>query len=86
MACRCAATAACGSGGCLFDVGVGVAGDMGERVDLAGDPAHAGVLQELQGKLAAANRGIFSPNRGGFDARACAAAAANGGYWGPFLD
>lgn len=78
----CNATGACGAGGCLFDV----AADMSERRDLAAEPAHAAVLALLQQKLATANKANFNPSRGHFDQRACDAAAANGGYWGPFID
>ena len=38
----------------------------------------------MQAQLTAANAGIFSPDRGGPDPRACAQVKANGGYWGPF--
>ena len=74
----------CGAApGCLFDL----ADDPSERVDLARkDAAHAALAAELRAALDALNEGRFDPDRGGDSVRACEAALAHGGTYGPFVD
>ena len=69
----------CAGDGCLFDV----VRDPHERVNLA--RSHASLLSRMQQQLEEANRHRFTPQRGGFDARACDAAERAGGFWGPFI-
>ena len=71
-----------GEKGCLFDVEA----DPEERHDLGADPTMAGLLEQLQAQLGAANHANFEPDRGSLSTLACGAAARNRGYWGPFID
>ena len=77
----CNSTLECGTVGCLFDVEA----DPEERTDLSAEPAYAATLKAMQSELAAANKKVFSPERGSFSPLACEAAARAGGYWAPFI-
>ena len=72
--------------GCLFDI----FGDPSERSNLALTNSSLwsrmlARVDELQAGLASGPE-IYSPVRGKRDPRACAAAKARGGYWGPFAE
>lgn len=71
----------CGAG-CLHDVSK----DPNEHVDLAGDPAYADVLDEMQKLLVELNKDVFRPFRGENDAEACVLGMEMGGAYGPFVD
>jgi hypothetical protein len=73
-----AGSAAAGPG-CLFNVLT----DPNEEHDVAGD--HPTLVKELRARIAAHQAGVYSPDRGGDDGAACAAAARYGGFWGPFI-
>lgn len=63
--------------GCLFNVLT----DPNENDDVAQD--HPKIVAELRALMA--KQVLYSPDRGGDDGAACAAAARYGGFWGPFV-
>ena len=69
-----------GTGTCLFDLG----SDEGEAVDLAS--VEGGTFAGMLARVDELQATVFSPDRGGTDPAACAAAlGVYGGYWGPWL-
>jgi hypothetical protein len=74
----------CGSEGCLFELEA----DPTEHHDLRAEATSGSwpILPQLMKMLLDENQTVFSPDRGsGAQGAACAQAAANGGYWGPWL-
>jgi arylsulfatase I/J len=67
---------------CLFDI----FRDPTETMNLAEDPAHAGVFARMLARIDSLQAGCYSPDRGANDKRACAQLKANGDFWGPWLD
>ena len=65
--------------GCLFNV----LDDPTEQHDVAAD--HPDIVKDLRARIAAHQATVYSPERGGDDGAACAAAARYGGFWGPFI-
>jgi len=74
-----AGSAAAGPG-CLFNV----LDDPTEQHDVAAD--HPDVVKGLRARIAVHQATVYSPERGGDDGAACAAAARYGGFWGPFIN
>jgi len=69
-----------GTGTCLFDLG----SDEGEAVDLAS--VEGGTFASMLARVDELQATIFSPDRGGTDPAACAAAlGVYGDNWGPWL-
>ena len=69
-----------GTGGCLFNV----RSDPHELADVAG--AFPAVAAEMRSRIAELQRSVYSPDRGGDDPAACAAAVSRwGGFVGPFF-
>ena len=68
-----------GKGGCLFNVFT----DPTEHNDVAA--ANPTIVADLMQRILFWQQTAFSPNRGTADLKACDAALAYGGYWGPFL-
>merc|ERR1712032_329893 len=66
----------CGHG-CLFDIHA----DPNERKDVSKE--NTGVLNDMMARLAELNKGVFLPDRGQNDPRAC---SAWDGFYGPFAD
>ena len=67
------------SHGCLYDV----RSDPGEHRDVSA--SNAPVVKLMKARIKILNATAFSPQRGLPDARGCATALAQGGFWGPFL-
>jgi arylsulfatase B len=68
-----------GKRGCLFNV----LDDPGQHTDAA--DAHPDIVAALYARLREVNGTAYNPDRGTFDARACDAYRAWGGFYGPFL-
>jgi hypothetical protein len=69
-----------GKRGCLFNV----LADPGQHDDVA--DAHPEIVAALYARLQAVNSTAYSPDRGSFDRKACAAYADTwGGFYGPWL-
>jgi arylsulfatase B len=65
--------------GCLYNIEV----DPSEYQDLSRE--QPGVVARMRARMGELQRAVYSPNRGGDDGEACAAALGKwGGFWGPF--
>jgi arylsulfatase I/J len=71
----------CGDRGCLFEL----LSDEGERYDLAARQASERVLQTMHVRLQAMRESALLITAGSTDQRACDAAMAYGGFWGPWM-
>lgn len=71
------------SRGCLFDV----LADEGERVNLAGAPAHQATHRAMLSRVMELERDEYEPDRGGEQPGACVHALyVYNGTWGPWID
>jgi hypothetical protein len=66
--------------GCLFRLDQ----DPEERNDLGGTAEYSSRATDMQAMILEARGHAYIPSRGGTDRRACGAAVARGGFWGPF--
>ena len=66
--------------GCLYDVYA----DPNEYNNIIASKQE--VWKTMLARMDEVQKGVWSPVRGNTDPRACEAAIANGGFWGPFID
>ena len=66
--------------GCLYDVYA----DPNEYNNIIASKQE--VWETMLARIDEVQKGVWSPVRGTTDPRACEAAIANGGFWGPFID
>ena len=60
--------------------------DPTEHHDLGGDPQYAHVVAEILARMDDEEPTVYDPVRGAKDPAACAQVAANGGFFGPWLE
>merc|ERR1712072_823162 len=80
----CSDSATCGNtveSGCMYDI----VNDPGEHKNIAKE--NSDVFNQLIKKIADAQKGAYSPDRGSEDKRACELGLSKyGGFWGPYID
>ena len=67
--------------GCLFRLDI----DPEERTDLGALNEYRSRAAQMQAAILKARESAYNPRRGHTDQRACEAALARGGFWGPFV-